>query len=117
MTTRIEKSTIAKGKLEAKEDILIEGRFEGEVISQNKVTVAKGAFVKGPIKCKEIDIIGIVEGNVFAEDCAKLFAFGKIQGDLKTGHLFVEDGGILAGKVETEGRSKIVQEDEKKRKE
>lgn len=116
MATRIEKSTTAKGKLEAKEDVLIEGRFEGEIVSQNRVTVAKGAFVKGPIKCKEIDIIGIVEGNVFAEDCAKVFSFGKIQGDLKTGHLFVEDGGILAGRVETEGRSKIVQEGENKRK-
>lgn len=116
MGTRFDKGAIAKGQLKSKEEILIEGRFEGEIETTEKVTVTKGAYVKGPVRCKEIQIMGIVEGNVFAEDCAKVFAFGKIQGDLKTGHLFVEDGGILAGKIETEGRSKIVPEEEGKKK-
>ena len=116
MGTRIDKDAFAKGILKSKEEILIEGKFEGEIETTNKITVAKGAYVKGPVKCKEIEIMGIVEGNVFAEECAKVFSFGKIQGDLKTCHLFVEDGGILAGKIETEGRSKIVQEEEGKRK-
>lgn len=116
MGTRIAKGAFAKGTIRSKEDILIEGKFEGEIETTEKISVIKGAYVKGPVKCKEIEIMGIVEGNVFAERYAKVYAFGKIQGDLKTGHLFVEEGGILAGKIETEGRSKIVPEEEGKKK-
>lgn len=116
MVTKIDKGTFAKGKLDSKEEIIIEGRFEGEISTDAKVTVQKGAFVRGPLKCKEIDVLGIIEGDVFAQDCARVFSFGKIQGDLKTGHLFVEDGGILAGKVQSEGRSKMVPEEGEKKK-
>ena len=110
MVTRIEAAAVFKGKLEAGEDIVIEGRFEGSVNTTEKITVAKGAFVKGPLACREIDVGGIVEGDVTADECARLFAFGKIHGDLTTGHLFVEDGGILAGKVTTEEKSRIITE-------
>ncbi len=111
MATRIDKGTFAKGKLDSKEEIIVEGRFEGEILTTAKVTIQKGSFVRGPLKCREIDVFGIIEGDVFAEECARVFSFGKIQGNLKTGHLFVEDGGILAGKIETEGRTKILPEE------
>jgi len=107
MTTRIEPSTILRGNIEAKEDIVVEGRIEGGIATTGKVTVAKGAIVKGPVNCREVEIGGIVEGNVYSLENAKLLAFGKIQGDLKTGHLYVEDGGILAGKVQTEMTSPL----------
>jgi cytoskeletal protein CcmA (bactofilin family) len=108
MVTRIEPSTLLKGTLDAKEDVIIEGRVEGSINSTEKVTVVKGAVVRGPVSCREIEIGGIVEGDVCSRECTKLLAFGKVQGDLKTGHLFVEDGGILAGKVSTEERSQHV---------
>ena len=101
MTTRIEPSTLLKGNIEAKEDIIIEGRVEGGIATTGKVVVAIGAVVRGPVSSREIEIAGIVEGNVYSSESTKLFARGKIQGDLKTSHLHVEDGGILAGKVET----------------
>ena len=115
MVTRIEPGTLAKGKMESKEEVVVEGRYEGPIATSAKVTVAKGATVKGPVSCREIDVAGIVEGNVTASECARLFAFGKIQGDIKTGHLFVEDGGILAGKVTTEERSRIITDPKEKR--
>ena len=111
MVTRIEPSSQLKGTLRATEDIIVEGKVEGEVTTTEKVVVAKGAFIKGPVTCKEIEIGGIVEGDVLAKECAKLLAYGKIQGDLKTGHLFVADGAILAGKVTTDGRSALVSEE------
>jgi cytoskeletal protein CcmA (bactofilin family) len=115
MVTRIEPSTFMKGNMESKEEIIIEGKFEGSISSTEKVTVAKGALVKGPVVCKEIDVGGIIEGDVTARECARLFAFGKIHGDLNTGHLFVEDGGVLAGKVSTEERSRIIPEPKDKK--
>lgn len=111
MVTKIEPSTIIKGKLNATEEIVVEGRIEGEVATTEKVVVTKGAIVKGPIICREIEIGGIVEGEVWAKECAKLLSYGKIQGDLKTGHLFVADGAILAGKVATDGRSVLLLEE------
>lgn len=112
MTTRIEPSTVLKGNIEAKEDVVIEGRVEGGIATTEKVTVAKGAVVRGPVSSREIEIAGIIEGNVYSRECTKLFAFGKIQGDLKTGHLQVEDGGVLAGKVQTETTGPLVIEPE-----
>jgi cytoskeletal protein CcmA (bactofilin family) len=110
MVTRIEPTTLLKGNIEAKEDIVVEGKVEGSINTTEKVTVAKGAIVKGPISSREIEIGGIVEGNVCSKECTKLLAFGKVQGDLKTGHLYVEDGGILAGKVTTDERSQLISE-------
>lgn len=107
MTTRIEPSTVLKGSIEAKEDIIVEGRVEGGIVTTEKVTVVKGAVVRGPVTSRETEIGGIVEGNVYSRECTKLLAFGKIHGDLKTGHLYVEDGGILAGKVQTEMTSPL----------
>jgi cytoskeletal protein CcmA (bactofilin family) len=116
MVTRIEPSTILKGNINAREDVIVEGKVEGSITSSEKVIVAKGALVKGPVFSREIEIGGVVEGDVCSRECTKLLAFGKVHGDLKTGHLFVEDGGILAGKVTTDERSQLIPESESDKK-
>jgi cytoskeletal protein CcmA (bactofilin family) len=115
MVTRIDRSGILKGKIDSREDILIEGRFEGEISTTEKITVAKGGYVKGPLKCKTIEIAGIVEGDVESTESTKVYSFGKIHGDLITGHLFVEDGGILGGKVTTKERSTLTLDSQNKK--
>lgn len=115
MVTKIDKSGFLRGKIESREDILIEGKFEGEIKTEGKIIISRGAYVKGPISCDSIEVGGIVEGEVNSKGSTKIFAFGKIQGDLTTGHLFVEDGGILGGKVTTRERTKFIHSDEMKK--
>lgn len=111
---KIDKDALFKGKIDVKEELIIEGKVEGEIVSTDSVKVLRGAYVKGPISCFRLEVGGIIEGNVTVQDFVKVYNFGKIQGDIKTGHLFVEDGAILQGKVEADGRSKLNLEEKRK---
>lgn len=111
METRIDATARLTGALMTEEDLLVEGVLEGTVRSSARVVVAAGARVKGDITGREVDVAGTVEGNVLASAAFHLRAGGRVQGDVRSSHIQVEDGGVLSGKVITEGPGGFVTQD------
>ncbi len=108
MASRIDATAKLTGTIITGEELLVEGVLEGLVRSTEKVTVAKGARIKGDVTGREVDVAGVVEGNVMASAVFHLHSSGRIMGDVHAPHIQVEDGGVLSGKVITEGQSGFI---------
>lgn len=90
------------GTILTQEDLRVEGALEGAIESDANVTVAECGRVRGDIKARSVQVAGTVEGNVRAVDHLVLARTGRILGDVHAGHIRVEEGGALQGRVLTE---------------
>ena len=57
-----------KGSLTFSQELLLEGRVEGDVSSTASLTIGEKAFVKGTINTRSIVVSGRVEGNITVQE-------------------------------------------------
>lgn len=86
------------GKLEAKNNIQINGSFTGEVIAEGDVIVGANGEVNAPVSAKNATIAGTVNGDINVVDELDILATGKVFGNISTKTLSVKPGGVLSGK-------------------
>ena len=55
-----------KGSLKFQNDLVFDGKIEGEIQSNATLTVGKSANVQGEVKSKSVIIHGSVQGNIDA---------------------------------------------------
>jgi len=96
------------GTLKDINDIVIHGKVDGEVASEKNVIVAKTAYVKGPIKAKNVQVAGKVNGEIHAHDKLEIIESGEVTGSIITNDLIIKSGAKLNGKC------KMGQEEAKK---
>ena len=60
-------------------------------------SLGKTGKIKGNITAGEVINQGSVEGNVVAKDKLEISQTGKVKGDVKTGLLKIDIGGVLEG--------------------
>ena len=78
-----------KGTIKFSKDLIIDGRIEGEVISDGSLTVGENATVKGNIRTKSVVVFGKVDGNITVKEQCDLKSSAEIVGDIKAGgHLY-----------------------------
>lgn len=95
-----------KGSIHGEGAVQIEGTVEGEVALDGILAVSPGGTVTGPITAGIVRIAGTAKGNIKAREQLRLNSTGRIEGDIKTPSLVVEDGGILNGRATMEGAKK-----------
>lgn len=96
----IGKSISIKGDVSGDEDTVIEGRVEGRVeLKNHHLTVGPNGDVKGEISAKQVTIVGKVNGNVNATERIELSDSGRVDGDLSSPRLLVQEGAQLNGSV------------------
>lgn len=89
-----------KGTLKFQNDLVFDGKIEGEIQSNATLTVGKSAHVQGEVKSKSIIIHGSVQGNIEAAERIELKATGQLIGDLRAARIMIEDGATFVGKSE-----------------
>ena len=94
---QLSEGTEIKGDLRSKSDIRIDGKFEGDLICENKVVVGANGVVVGNIHCKNADIQGRVNGEVHAQAVIVLRASAQLLGNMKTDKLVIENGAKFSG--------------------
>ncbi len=99
-----------KGNLHNKGSILINGNVEGEIKSDENVTIGETASVVGPIQAKTILISGKVTGTVEAFEKLEIDPTGIINGDIKTKILIVREGATFNGNSNMDRSHKETQE-------
>lgn len=87
-----------KGTVKFSNDLVVDGKIEGEIISQGNLTVGENARIKAEIKTSTVVVYGKVHGNLTATDRIELKASAEVIGDLKTKTLSIEAGAIFVGK-------------------
>lgn len=98
MNSIIGKGCTIKGTVEVQEGTLrIDGDFEGTVNCPDTLIVGKGGKVKAEIKVKNAVIGGTVLGNIDAREKIELQAGSRLEGDIKTTRLVIDEGVFFEG--------------------
>ena len=90
-----------KGELHGSEDLFIDGQVEGSVSFPNSVvTVGPNAKVKAEITAREVVVRGRVEGKISGSEKIQVWSSARINGDMRSERIAVEDGAELHGALE-----------------
>lgn len=86
-----------EGIIKTDVSIEINGKVEGEIISNSAILVGEKAAINANISCSEIVIAGTVNGNVTAKKRVIIKSKGKLIGEVKTKSFVIDDGGTFFG--------------------
>jgi len=89
------------GTISAAEDLLIQGRVEGKILSDATLVIDASAIIEGEILARHVIVRGVVIGDVSAVEQIEVAPSGQILGDLRTRRLALKAGGRVSGLVHT----------------
>jgi cytoskeletal protein CcmA (bactofilin family) len=89
-----------KGSIKFTNELIIDGKVEGEIVSSGSLTVGENAEIRGEIKTKSVSVLGKVHGNITVDERCELRARAVLMGDLKAARLVIEEGATFVGKSE-----------------
>lgn len=87
-----------KGSVKFTNDLVVDGKIEGEISSEGNLTVGENARLKAEIKTATVIVYGKVHGNIAATQSVELKAGAEVVGDIKAKTLAIEAGAIFVGK-------------------
>ena len=85
------------GKLTFEGVVRIDGKFEGEIFTEDLLLVGPGAEVKATLNVGSVVINGSVEGDVVAKASVEIKAPGRLRGNIVTPTLVIEKGVTFDG--------------------
>jgi len=117
ITTLLGRGASFEGKLTFEGTVRIDGRFKGEVFSDDVLVIGEGAIVEAEIDVGEIIVQGTVLGNIKAKRSIEVHAPGRVKGDIHTPSLQIDKGVMFEGRSFMEGtmpkpQAQIVQQRE-----
>ncbi|CAA6806339.1 MAG: Unknown protein [uncultured Sulfurovum sp.] len=93
--------TSIQGEIRCEGNILLNGEFEGSIISQGEVVVGKSGRVSGDIQSAKLLVSGEFRGN-FTGEVIDIMPYGKVYGDVRVNNIIIEPNAVF------EGETKIV---------
>ncbi|MDE0191719.1 MAG: polymer-forming cytoskeletal protein [Gammaproteobacteria bacterium] len=99
----IGRTVAIEGALTAQEDILLEGRFNGEILlMENALVVGQTGDIRADIKAKNVTIHGKANGDIKATDQVEISASGTMRGDILSPKVILHDGAKFKGRIDME---------------
>jgi cytoskeletal protein CcmA (bactofilin family) len=105
ITTLLGRGASFEGKLTFEGTVRIDGRFKGEVFSDDVLVIGEGAIVEAEVDIGEVIIQGTVVGNIKAKRSIEIHAPGRVKGDIHTPSLQIDKGVIFEGRSFMEGQA------------
>jgi len=93
-----------KGSLTFSQELLLEGRVEGDVSATAPLTIGEQAYVKGTINTRSVIVCGHVEGNITVKESCQVKSTANIQGNITAGTLSIEAGAVFCGRSKVQPR-------------
>ncbi|MDT7041436.1 polymer-forming cytoskeletal protein [Candidatus Nitronereus thalassa] len=84
-----------KGTIVNHGNIRVDGRFEGKITTKGSLLVGNHAMIEARVKARSVESEGTIIGDITAKDNVKLRSTAKVDGELRTPQLFIEEGAIL----------------------
>ncbi|MDI2090978.1 bactofilin family protein [Commensalibacter oyaizuii] len=98
-----------QGTLEDIETLVVEGVVETSMIKTKKLLIQRNGTFRGEVDSQDVEITGILEGNIVAQGNLTVTATGRLLGKAKCRRLKVEDGGQITGQIEMITADKLKQ--------
>jgi len=89
--------TVFEGTLRAESDVRASGKIVGKLDVDGKAIVAESGVVDGEIVATNADVAGRVEGEVRVSERLVLKSTARVDGNIQTDRLVVEEGAVFTG--------------------
>ena len=97
----IGRSIRIQGDVSGDEDLLIQGHVDGSItLDQNAVTVGSEGEVHASIRARMVTVEGSVVGDLSAEERVILRSSARVEGDITSPRVVLEDGANFRGGID-----------------
>ncbi len=86
-----------RGSLKVEGGLRIDGTVDGEVIVSGTLTVGREGLISGDVTVNQAIVGGTIQGTVRAEQQLELQSGSRLEGDIFTRSLVIEDGVFFEG--------------------
>jgi cytoskeletal protein CcmA (bactofilin family) len=101
--------TIFNGLLNFTGTVRIDGKFEGQVITEDTLIIGETGHLTAEISAGTVVCMGYVEGTVIASQKIEIHSTSKVVGNIKSPALHIELGGVFDGTCDMSGKeTKII---------
>jgi len=94
-----------KGTLTFEGTVRIDGKFEGQVNTNDTLVIGETGDMKADVKVGTLVCKGALNGTVVASKKIEMHSVSKITGDVQTPALSIELGAVLDGHLNMTGRT------------
>ena len=99
LTAFIDQGSEFEGKLSFRDTVRIDGRFHGEIASENTLIIGESGEIEATIKSNTISISGTVKGDVHAAMKVVLHKTARVEGNIQTPSIVIEEGAFVNGQI------------------
>lgn len=100
VTALLGKGSEFEGKLTFDGTVRIDGKFRGEIFSEDTLIIGESAQVEATIDVCSVIVYGQVVGNIHARNSVELHAPARLKGNIATADLQVDKGVFWNGQVQ-----------------
>jgi cytoskeletal protein CcmA (bactofilin family) len=91
------RDTEFEGKLAFTGAVRIDGRFQGEILTEGTLIVGESASIESDIHASHIIVSGEIRGNIVADDRIEIHAPGKVYGNIHAPTVVIDEGVVFQG--------------------
>lgn len=99
LTAFIDQGSEFEGKLTFRDTVRIDGRFQGEISSENTLIVGESGEIEAAIRSNTVVVSGRVLGDIHAGRKVVLHKTAKVDGNVESPSLVVEEGAVVNGQI------------------
>ena len=106
MNSTIGEGSVFEGKFYISGSLRIDGKFEGEIKTDEELVVGETGKVKTDIAAKSVVVAGTVIGNITARSEVRLLETRKVLGDINAPTVLMQKGVVVNGSFNITGGHK-----------
>ena len=95
--------TVFNGSLNFDGTVRIDGKFEGQVCTDDTLIIGETGHIIAEISAGTIICMGHIEGTLIASKKVEIHANSRVIGSIKSPALYIELGGVLDGACDMSG--------------
>ncbi len=90
-----------KGDIRSEEDLVIDGQVEGTLdLGQHRLVIGPNAQIRARVAAREVEVQGVVVGNIAAVERIILRQNSNVVGNLKMASVAIEEGTNFKGSID-----------------
>ncbi len=100
--------TEIEGNFFSKQNFRLDGTIIGHLKCENRFVMGENGRIESTVRTKDAEIIGIIEGDILAQDSLHLKKPANIKGNITARRLIVEEGARYLGMRKTGVKEKFM---------